>query len=257
MRARSCRVAAARAHHRAAHHPVLHAALGHRADAAGSRWCRARRRWWRRHSRHWWQRRQSRSVREACCRTPVPTPTSVACRSRRLSPKPFRTGPKPVEPTPTPVEPPPVPKPQATAPANAADGRVRSARRGRRQWRGRERGRGAGQWWRRRAREWGRAGEARTGPGTGGGNQANYPPQSRSSSSFRRSPLRRACAVQQFIAEFDVDSTGRVLDFHFTATRDGDYNKRIADVLRAMRFRPGTRPDGSPLRMKAQIGYEF
>jgi hypothetical protein len=28
-------------------------------------------------------------------------------------------------------------------------------------------------------------------------------------------------------------------------------------VLRAMKFRPGTRPDGSPLRMKAQVGYEF
>jgi hypothetical protein len=24
-----------------------------------------------------------------------------------------------------------------------------------------------------------------------------------------------------------------------------------------MKFRPGTRPDGSPLRMKAQVGYEF
>jgi hypothetical protein len=60
-----------------------------------------------------------------------------------------------------------------------------------------------------------------------------------------------------FIAEFDVDSTGRVLDFRFTQTRDGDYNKRLAEVLRAMRFRPGTRPDGTPLRMKAQIGYDF
>jgi hypothetical protein len=62
---------------------------------------------------------------------------------------------------------------------------------------------------------------------------------------------------QRFTAEFDVDSTGRVLTFDFTPTRDGDYNKRIAQVLRAMKFRPGTRPDGSPLRMKAQVGYEF
>jgi hypothetical protein len=31
-----------------------------------------------------------------------------------------------------------------------------------------------------------------------------------------------------FSAEFDVDSTGRVIDFDFTPTRDGDYNKRIA-----------------------------
>jgi hypothetical protein len=61
----------------------------------------------------------------------------------------------------------------------------------------------------------------------------------------------------QFTAEFDVDSTGRVLDFKFTPTPDGDYNRRLASVLRATRFRPGTRPDGTPLRMKAQISYGF
>ena len=61
----------------------------------------------------------------------------------------------------------------------------------------------------------------------------------------------------KFIAEFDVDSTGRVLHFDFSETRDGDYNRRLASVLKSMRFRPGTRPDGTPLRMKAQVGYEF
>ena len=72
-------------------------------------------------------------------------------------------------------------------------------------------------------------------------------------------PLPAPSSVRglRFIAQFDVDSTGRVIAFDFTHTRDGDYNKRIAEVLRAMRFRPGTRPDGSPLRMKAQVGYEF
>jgi hypothetical protein len=72
-------------------------------------------------------------------------------------------------------------------------------------------------------------------------------------------PLPAPSSVRglHFIAEFDVDSTGRVVGFDFTRTRDGDYNKRISDVLRSMRFRPGTRPDGSPLRMKAQVGYEF
>ena len=62
---------------------------------------------------------------------------------------------------------------------------------------------------------------------------------------------------QSIIAEFDVDSTGRVLSVDFTPTRDGDYNKQISQILRSMKFRPGTRPDGSPLRMKAQVGYEF
>jgi hypothetical protein len=95
-----------------------------------------------------------------------------------------------------------------------------------------------------------------TGAGTGGGTQANYPPVP---VEFFLPPLPAPSSVRglHFIAEFDVDSTGRVLDFKFTQTRDGDYNKRIASVLKAMRFRPGTRPDGSPLRMTAQVGYEF
>ena len=94
------------------------------------------------------------------------------------------------------------------------------------------------------------------GPGTGGGTQANYPPQP---IEFFLPPLPPPSSVRgfRFIAEFDVDSTGRVLEFKFSETRDGDYNRRIANVLRSMRFRPGTRPDGTPLRMKAQVGYEF
>jgi hypothetical protein len=95
-----------------------------------------------------------------------------------------------------------------------------------------------------------------TGPGTGGGTQANYSPMP---IAFFLPPLPQPASVRgfQFIAEFDVDSTGRVLDFKFTPTPDGDYNRRLATVLRATRFRPGTRPDGTPLRMKAQISYAF
>jgi hypothetical protein len=95
-----------------------------------------------------------------------------------------------------------------------------------------------------------------TGPGTGGGTQANYPPQP---TEFFLPPLPAPSNVRgiKFIAEFDVDSTGRVLDVKFTETPNGDYNRRLFAVLRAMRFRPGTRPDGTPLRMKTQLGYEF
>ena len=95
-----------------------------------------------------------------------------------------------------------------------------------------------------------------TGPGTGGGTQVNHPPQP---IEFFLPPLPQPANVRgiKFVAEFDVDSTGRVLDVKFTETPNGDYNRRIAIVLRAMRFRPGTRLDGTPLRMKAQVGYEF
>jgi hypothetical protein len=97
---------------------------------------------------------------------------------------------------------------------------------------------------------------AGVGPGTGGGNQVNYPPQP---IEFFLPPLPPPDKVRGFhlVAEFDVDETGRVRSFDFTPTRDGDYNKKLQDVMRNMRFRAGTRPDGTPIRMKAQIGYEF
>jgi hypothetical protein len=59
----------------------------------------------------------------------------------------------------------------------------------------------------------------------------------------------------RMVAEFDVDETGRVVSFTFTETRDGSYNRKLRDVLRSIRFRPGSRPDGTPVRMKAQIEY--
>jgi protein TonB len=94
------------------------------------------------------------------------------------------------------------------------------------------------------------------GPGTGGGNQANYPP---TPTELFIPPLPMPDKVRGFhlIAEYDIDETGRILAFEFTRTRDGDYNKRLQEVLRSFRFRPGTRPDGTPIRMKAQIVYDF
>jgi periplasmic protein TonB len=94
------------------------------------------------------------------------------------------------------------------------------------------------------------------GPGTGGGGQADYPP---SPTELFIPPLPMPDKVRGFhlIAEYDVDETGKVLDFKFTPTRDGGYNKRLDEVLRSFKFRPGTKPDGTPIRMKAQIIYDF
>ncbi|MDE3053179.1 MAG: hypothetical protein KGN74_06945 [Gemmatimonadota bacterium] len=91
-----------------------------------------------------------------------------------------------------------------------------------------------------------------TGPGTGGGTQANYPPQP---IEVFLPPYPVPGDVKGFhlVAEFDVDSTGRVLGMDFTPTRDHGYNRRLNDVLRSFKFRPGTTPDGTPIRMKAQI----
>ena len=90
------------------------------------------------------------------------------------------------------------------------------------------------------------------GPGTGGGNQANYPP---TPIEMFIPPLPVPSSVKGFhlIAEFDVDVNGRVLGMTFTETKDRGYNRRLAEVLRGFRFRPGTTPDGVPVRMKAQV----
>ena len=184
---------------------------------------------------------------------PVPTPTALPPIQTPLPkpvPKVEPPKPKPVE-TPTP----PVPKPQSAV--SAPPVAVASAVNGTGGGSGSDGSAGAG------PGSGGGVGAgvgtgrgSGTGVGTGGGTQANYPPVP---VEFFLPPLPAPSSVRglHFIAEFDVDSTGRVLDFKFTQTRDGDYNKRIASVLKAMRFRPGTRPDGSPLRMTAQVGYEF
>lgn len=95
-----------------------------------------------------------------------------------------------------------------------------------------------------------------TGPGTGGGTQANYPP---TLTEMFIPPLPVPSSVKGFhlVAEFDVDETGRVRDMKFSETRDGGYNRKLREVLRSYRFRPGTTPAGTPVRMKTTISYDF
>jgi periplasmic protein TonB len=188
--------------------------------------------------------------------TAIPTPKTISPPVTPPIPKPvIKPVAPPVQPTPKPVELPPVPKAQTTAPAAVVE--VASAVTGVGGGSGFDGSAGAG------PGSGGGVGSgvgtgrgSATGPGTGGGNATNYPPVP---IEFFLPPLPAPSSVRglHFVAEFDVDSTGRVINFDFTRTRDGDYNKRISEVLRAMRFRPGVRPDGTPLRMKAQVGYEF
>jgi periplasmic protein TonB len=183
--------------------------------------------------------------------TQVPTPTTLP----PVVPPPPKVTPKVEPPKPAPVQPPVVPKTQSAAPVEPVE--VASAEPGAGGGSGTDGSAGAG------PGSGGGVGAgvgtgrgSGTGAGTGGGTQVNYPPVP---IEFFLPPLPAPGNVRgfHFVAEFDVDSTGRVVTFDFTPTRDGDYNKRIAQVLRSMKFRPGTRPDGSPLRMKAQVGYEF
>ena len=95
-----------------------------------------------------------------------------------------------------------------------------------------------------------------TGPGTGGGTQANYPP---TTVELFIPPLPIPGKVHGFhgIAEFDVDADGKVLGFTFTPTKDGSYNRLLEDVFKRFKFRPGTKPDGTPIRMKVQIPFDL
>ena len=183
---------------------------------------------------------------------PVATPT-------KIPPVPAPPVPKVEPPQPKPVETPPVkpPEPQQQSVAPAAAATVASVVPGAGGGSGADGSVGAG------PGSGGGVGSgvgtgkgSANGPGTGGGNQANYPPMP---IEMFLPPLPAPKDVRgiHFIAEFDVDSTGRVLDMRFTQTRNGDYNKRLAEVLRAIRFRPGTRPDGTPVRMKGQVSWDF
>ncbi|MEO8579907.1 MAG: hypothetical protein ABI469_06650 [Gemmatimonadales bacterium] len=94
------------------------------------------------------------------------------------------------------------------------------------------------------------------GPGTGGGPGKDYPPTVRD---LFIPPMPAPQSVKGFHlkAFFDVDEKGNAKLIGFNATRDGDYNKRVAEVLRSMRFRPGVHADGTAKRDTAEIEIIF
>lgn len=94
------------------------------------------------------------------------------------------------------------------------------------------------------------------GPGTGGGNLDHYPCSIIEMQLF---PMPIPAKIRGFklIAQFDVDEKGKLLKLEFTPSKDGDYNRKLNDVLKTFRFRPGTTLDGVPRRTTCQITYEF
>ncbi|HET7458516.1 MAG TPA: hypothetical protein VFJ74_12775, partial [Gemmatimonadaceae bacterium] len=70
-------------------------------------------------------------------------------------------------------------------------------------------------------------------------------------------PVPERVKGSELVAVFDVDSTGRVLNFDFKPTKDGSYNKRLREVLRDVRWRPATTQAGVPVRATATITYSF
>jgi protein TonB len=87
-------------------------------------------------------------------------------------------------------------------------------------------------------------------------NQKNYPPQLME---VFLPPLPVPTNLLGFhlVADFDIDERGKIISYTFTRTPNLDYNRKLNEVLRSARFRPGTTPDGIPIRMKAQVLFDF
>lgn len=94
------------------------------------------------------------------------------------------------------------------------------------------------------------------GPGTGGGPGKDYPPTPRE---VFLPPLPQPASVrgQHLRAWFDVDERGNSTLLSFERSRDGRYNGLLEQTLRATRFRPGVRADGTPVRDTAMIEIIF
>ncbi len=94
------------------------------------------------------------------------------------------------------------------------------------------------------------------GPGTGGGPAGNYPP---TPTQFFLPPLPAPAGLKGYhlIAWFDVDDKGNAALLGFNPSRDGGYNRKLRNVLLSLRFRPGVRADGTPVRDTVDIQFIF
>jgi TonB family protein len=92
-----------------------------------------------------------------------------------------------------------------------------------------------------------------TGAGTGGGPGTIYPP---APFEVILPPMPIPRGVRgEVVVVFDVDSTGKVIDFQFTPTKDNNYNKKLREAFAAVRFRPATNGLGVPVRAKYELTY--
>ncbi len=57
-------------------------------------------------------------------------------------------------------------------------------------------------------------------------------------------------AKGDIVVVFDIDSTGKVIDFEFTPTKDAGYNRKLRDTFAGFQFRPAVNGQGVPVRSK-------
>ncbi len=94
------------------------------------------------------------------------------------------------------------------------------------------------------------------GAGTGGGSGTIFPPTP-SELFIPPVPVPDRVKGRTITIVFDVDSTGKVIDFELTPTRDAAYNRKLREILGATRFRPATDGNGRPVRAKYNLDYTF
>jgi len=94
------------------------------------------------------------------------------------------------------------------------------------------------------------------GPGTGGGPGTSYPP---TPTQFFLPPLPAPASIRGYhlTAYFDVDEKGNSKLLGFNPSRDGGYNRKLRDVLMALKFRPGVTANGTPIRDTVDIQFIF
>ena len=93
-----------------------------------------------------------------------------------------------------------------------------------------------------------------TGPGTGGGPGTIYPPTP-AVLLVAPFPIPERIRGTEVVAVFDVDERGNVISFEFTRTKDGNYNKKLRDMLGEIRFRPATTFEGVPVRARTSVSW--
>ena len=85
-----------------------------------------------------------------------------------------------------------------------------------------------------------------TGPGTGGGPGTIYPP-SPEFLALPPIPVPQRVKGEVVVLHFSVDERGNVIRMDFNPTKDRDYNNKIRDQFRDVRFRPAVKWDGTPV----------
>ncbi len=93
------------------------------------------------------------------------------------------------------------------------------------------------------------------GPGTGGGPGPNFRPQVQMTPILPQ-PIPNKVRPYKLVAVFEVDERGNAQLIAFNPSRDSGYNRKLREMLAELRFRPATRPDGTPVRDTATVSWE-